>query len=131
MENYAELALRIRAASRQIIEPDSTDPRWIEARDMEWAAQSLLRDIHEFQARFRREHKAPLTRWDLESDDERKRLKRTRPGAPECSSCGQPFKTDADYWKHYVIPELEYPNLGYCWKRTALEHERSKEGWEA
>lgn len=131
MENYAELALRIRAASRQIFEPDSTDPRWIEARDMEWAAQSLLRDIHEFQARFRRENKAPLTRWDLESDDERKRWMRTPSSVPECISCGQPFKTEADYWKHYIIPEIEYPNLGNCWKRTALGYAGRKEGWEA
>lgn len=128
MENYAELALRIRAASRQMYEPDSPDPRWIEARDMEWAAQSLLRDIHEFQLRFRRENKHPLTRWDLESDRERERMMRSTAMAPECQSCGQPFKTEADFWKHYVVTDIHYPNLGNCWKKVAKAQADRKEG---
>lgn len=131
MENYSELALRMRAASRQITEPDSADPRWIEARDMLWAAQKLLCEIHDFQVRFRHEHKHPLTRWDLEGDRERERWMRTPPCVPECSRCGQPFRTEADYWKHYVVENINHPNLGNCWKKVAPEYAGRKEGWDA
>lgn len=132
MENYQELALRVRAAARQIFEPDSPDPRWNEARDLEWAAQQLLRDLQDFKARFRHETRHPVTYWDLISDVERTRLESTPAGAPECMSCGQPFKTDADFWKHYVTTDLDTPRAtGRCWKKAAPEYAGRKEGWNA
>lgn len=130
MENYHELALRIRAASRQTFEPDSPDPRWKEAEALEWAARQLLIDLRDFKVRFRREQTKPVTYWDLISDVERADLESRPAGGPECLSCGQPFTTDADFWKHYVTTDLETPRAtGRCWKRVAPEYAGRREEW--
>jgi hypothetical protein len=131
MENYHELALRIRAAARQTFEPDSPDPRWNEARDLEWAARTLLTELATFRERFKREQTKPVTYWDLISDRERADLELRPAGGPECKSCGQPFKTDADFWRHYVTTDLEYPrSTGQCWKRVAQEYAGTRPEWK-
>lgn len=121
MEEYHDLSLRMRAAARQIREIDSPNPRWIEARNLDWAVRDLLSAVRDFQAEFKRQTSlnGPVTYWDLISDRERDELERTSPGAPECLSCGQPFKTDADFWKHYVTTDLDAPRAtGRCWKKV-------------
>lgn len=126
MENYHDLALRMRAAARQMREIDSPNPRWMEARNLDWASRDLLNAIRDFQAEFKRIallNGKTVTYWDLISDREREELERTRAGAPECMNCGQPFKTDADFWKHYVTTDLDAPRAtGVCWKKVQKEH---------
>lgn len=32
----------------------------------------------------------------------------------ECSGCRHQFNTEEDFWKHYVVPNELYYNLGKC-----------------
>jgi hypothetical protein len=53
-------------------------------------------------------------RLDLERlERELKGLSNTNCGL-NCSGCGQHHETEADFAKHYLIPDERYLNLGYC-----------------
>lgn len=38
----------------------------------------------------------------------------TANGTGSCSGCDQVLPTEADFAKHYVVPDERYYNLGYC-----------------
>jgi hypothetical protein len=38
----------------------------------------------------------------------------TANGTGVCSYCQTPLPTEADFWKHYPVPDERYINLGYC-----------------
>jgi hypothetical protein len=57
--------------------------------------------------------KAPYTKWDFLSDNERKDLELT-PFNGSCSQCGIQLETEADFAKHYIISDIRYFNLGDC-----------------
>ena len=38
----------------------------------------------------------------------------TANGTGECSNCGTKLPTEADFWKHFPIPDERYLNIGYC-----------------
>jgi hypothetical protein len=38
----------------------------------------------------------------------------TANGTGACSKCGEPLPTEADFAKHFTVPDFRYPNLGYC-----------------
>lgn len=109
--------------------PEQGDERFLELRDLENALRSKLFSTMEAVENWKRNRHGPVTRWDLESDFRRAQLKATRPGAPECLTCGHQFYTDADFWRHYVVPQIEYPNLGGCWTKTAAEYAGTREEW--
>jgi hypothetical protein len=35
-------------------------------------------------------------------------------GTGACSKCEAPLPTEADFARHFVVPDIRYPNLGYC-----------------
>lgn len=116
--DYHELTIQLRTTARQMRETPGCEPRWVEATHLAWALRDLLHAVHEYQGEFRRQNAdKPLTRWDLEGNRTREQLERTPAGAPGCLSCGQEFSTDGDFWRHYTVPDLNYPNLGNCWKK--------------
>lgn len=125
-----ELAAEVRKALRAIEDPNTEPVRWQEVRDLLWASQHAVSVLRDWQRDWKRNQTEPVTRWDLESDSVRERWMRTPPIVPDCISCGQPYQTEADYWKHYVLEDVEYPNLGNCWKRKAAEYAGRKEGWD-
>jgi hypothetical protein len=58
-----------------------------------------------------------LTRLQAEANallDELKDLRVAAPGAPACRTCGAVFRTDYEFWNHYVVPDERYLNLGEC-----------------
>jgi hypothetical protein len=56
---------------------------------------------------------APYTKWMLLSDNERISLEECELDTI-CSQCGEKLATEADFAKHFIIPDLRYFNLGYC-----------------
>ncbi|MFF8629710.1 hypothetical protein [Streptomyces werraensis] len=54
-----------------------------------------------------------VTKWDLINDDERAYLERT-PFKHTCSGCGEMLSTEADFAKHFFVPDSKYPNSGWC-----------------
>lgn len=122
-----QLHERITAEFREV--PTEDPARWIDMRDLEWALRRVLNDVMDWQTRWRAAHRHPVTRWDLESDINRDLLLTADPGAPECNTCGELFATDADYWKHYVVTNVQYPNIGACWTRVAPEYAGSRPEW--
>jgi hypothetical protein len=61
----------------------------------------------------------PVTKWDLVGDRGRADMERTPtrpPGEPvlTCPACHAPLPTEADFARHFVIPDLRYWNLGNC-----------------
>lgn len=54
-----------------------------------------------------------VTKWDLISPEERESLERT-PCNLVCGVCGAEHKTEADFAKHYIVPNPQHKNLGYC-----------------
>lgn len=64
----------------------------------------------------------PITLWDIISDSEREYMERqpfNGTGKGQCSGCGIEHKTEADFARHYWIPELRYRNLGLCPEKNA------------
>jgi hypothetical protein len=64
--------------------------------------------------------KAPFTKWDFLSEDERVRFEKTpftNGNDGRCSVCGEVIKTEADFAKHFEISDIRYLNLGYCPKQ--------------
>lgn len=37
-----------------------------------------------------------------------------RTGEQRCRSCGAKLRTEADFAKHYLVPEERYSNIGFC-----------------
>lgn len=60
-------------------------------------------------AQMQRLSKIPFLKceWDPETGKER-----VVPGS--CGQCGHPTPTEAEFAKHFVIPDLRYLGLGYC-----------------
>lgn len=56
---------------------------------------------------------SPLTKWDLLSDEERVWATKTSFGQ-DCTSCGLVLETEADFARHFIVPDLRYFNLGTC-----------------
>lgn len=128
----ADLAREIRAAHHRLehdFDP-ATGPaaRWQEVRDLLWAAQSISRLIPGWQSNWKLHHKHPVTKWDLITDRERDSLDRT-PFNGNCGSCGEHLLTEGQFARHYVVPDLQYPNLGTCWKKAAPESAGSRTEW--
>jgi hypothetical protein len=38
----------------------------------------------------------------------------TANGAGKCSACGEELKTEADFAKHFLVPDERFLNLGEC-----------------
>jgi hypothetical protein len=53
------------------------------------------------------------TKWDLIDDSERPWLEKTPFNHP-CSGCGEMLATEADFAKHFFVPDPIYKNLGWC-----------------
>jgi hypothetical protein len=53
------------------------------------------------------------TKWDLVTESEREWMLKT-PFGGQCIGCNQPLATEADFAKHFIIPDPIYKNLGYC-----------------
>lgn len=119
-----ELTAAIRAFN-----PLDGDRRYLELRDLDWALRNLLSATNEASTNWRRNNVHPVTRWDLEGDARRAVLTATKAGAYECLTCGHPFANDGDFWKHYVVAEIEYPNLGNCWTKAAPEYVGKRPEW--
>lgn len=60
--------------------------------------------------------KAPFTKWDFLSDYEREEYAKITLNKP-CPACGELLGTEEDFAKHYVVPDVQYYNLGYCPKK--------------
>jgi hypothetical protein len=61
----------------------------------------------------------PATKWDMLGDRTRAYLERVptrREYEPvmTCSACNTPLPTEADFARHFVLPDLRYWNLGDC-----------------
>lgn len=41
----------------------------------------------------------------------------TANGTGRCSACGEVLATEADFAKHFLVPDEQYLNLGYCPKK--------------
>lgn len=110
---------------------NTEDPaRFIEMRDLEWALRTALNATKDWQARWRAANRHPVTRYSMEGDEARRSMDRTKCNVQACKTCGQPFFTEADFWKHYVISDLNYPNLGTCWTKAAPEYAGSRPEWD-
>jgi hypothetical protein len=57
------------------------------------------------------EHKT--TKADLISADELAALDRIPFGHP-CSGCGIELPTEGAFARHFIVPDTQYKNLGYC-----------------
>ncbi|MFI0553451.1 hypothetical protein [Streptomyces scabiei] len=53
------------------------------------------------------------TKWDLINDAERASLEKIPFGHP-CTGCGEMLATEADFAKHFYVPDPIYKNLGEC-----------------
>lgn len=119
--SYHELTIALQDAARKL-QDEPQDARWNEITHLEWAMRSMLRTIWDYRETFRRTNAdRPLTRWDLEGDTVRKQLEAAPPGAPACLSCGQKFTNDGEFWRHYVIEDLNHPTFGRCWRLDGRE----------
>ena len=60
--------------------------------------------------------KAPYTKWDFLSESERETYSNQTFGSGfmKCSGCGEKIVTEADFAKHFIIPDVRYFNLGNC-----------------
>jgi hypothetical protein len=60
----------------------------------------------------------PVTKWDLLGDADRESVERqtiTADGMPvPCTLCEADLVTEADFARHFTIPDLRYWNLGDC-----------------
>ena len=54
-----------------------------------------------------------LTKWDLIDDAERAGLEKMQFGHP-CTGCGEMLATEADFAKHFFVPDPIYKNNGWC-----------------
>jgi len=54
-----------------------------------------------------------VTKWDLLTEDERRALENT-PFEGECYYCQTPLKTEAEFAQHFIVPNTQYRNLGWC-----------------
>jgi hypothetical protein len=54
-----------------------------------------------------------LTKADLISDTELAALDRT-PFGGACSYCHEILATEGDFARHFVVPDRQRPNLGWC-----------------
>lgn len=61
--------------------------------------------------------KPPFTKWDFLSDYERTYYG-TMTFGKNCSQCGEMLETEADFAKHYTVPDVQYFNLGTCVKKA-------------
>jgi hypothetical protein len=61
----------------------------------------------------------PVTKWDLLGDADRESVLMSMTiasdGSPVlCPGCAEPLVTEADFARHFTIPDLRYWNLGWC-----------------
>lgn len=60
----------------------------------------------------------PVTKWDLLGDAARAAYERMTihaDGGPVlCAGCAEVLVTEADFARHFVIPDLRYWNVGDC-----------------
>jgi hypothetical protein len=59
------------------------------------------------------ERQAALRKALAKADAELEWMTKT-PCPHSCTGCGEDFKTEADFFKHYLITDERYLNLGYC-----------------
>jgi hypothetical protein len=53
------------------------------------------------------------TKWDLITEAYHGKLVETSFGHP-CSGCGEMLHTEADFARHFIVPDVRYVNLGFC-----------------
>lgn len=53
------------------------------------------------------------TKWDLIGQEDKDWMEKTPFGRP-CSGCDVMLATEADFAKHFIVPNRRYKNLGYC-----------------
>jgi len=94
-----------------------SDPRYLEVDRLRIAASRLSSATDRWVKEKRRDHyQGTSTRWDLMTDADRASAE-TQPwadGSATCSGCDFEIFTEADFYKHFIIPDLRHYNLGYC-----------------
>lgn len=53
------------------------------------------------------------TKWDLLTEQEQRELTNQRCDL-YCAGCETLLETEADFAQHFIIPDTQYRNLGYC-----------------
>lgn len=91
----------------------------IELRDASWAMRQAVQAINDWQDRFKVATKGRLlTKWDLSGENERQWMERTNLHRPvNCHTCDALIITEAHFAKHYIVEDVRYPGLGYCWTK--------------
>jgi hypothetical protein len=54
-----------------------------------------------------------LTKWDFLMAENRIGLDQT-PLNVRCAACEEPFRSEGEYARHYIVPNPLYLNIGYC-----------------
>ena len=82
----------------------------------EYTAKVEIRNNRIYVTREITELKAPYTKLDFLSADERLILAATlfEDGKQSCSQCRTPLPTEYDFAKHYILSDVRYLNLGDC-----------------
>lgn len=60
------------------------------------------------------------TKWDLIDADERRALANTPCHHVACAGCDITLFTEADFAKHFIVPDARYLNIGHCPKSVLL-----------
>lgn len=58
-----------------------------------------------------------ITKWELIDEEEQEWMLRTSftaNGTGQCSECREELATEADFAKHFTVPDVQFLNLGYC-----------------
>lgn len=63
------------------------------------------------------------TKWTLISESERTALENT-PFGGACSGCSEPLATEADFAKHFTIPDARFKNVGYCPEKGPVREDK-------
>lgn len=53
------------------------------------------------------------TKWDLITEAEKADLEKI-PFGHRCTGCGELLVTEANFAKHFFVPDPRYKNIGYC-----------------
>lgn len=101
-----------------LLSGDDPQPAW---KQVEWiaeAANRIQRASRTWQLNWLTAHRGkPFTKWDLLPEQSRIALE-DQPyvsyGNGGCSQCGTQFQTEADFAKHFIVPDPALSNLGYC-----------------
>lgn len=110
-------------------DPHQGEQRYLELRDLEWALRNLIGSTMEARDNWSRKQLHPVTRWDLEGDERRQQLVNAKAGAPNCTSCGHAFHHDGEFWQHYIVTDVNYPNIGTCWTKVCPELAGTRYCW--